>query len=184
MATEKFKWSIDLVAGLVAALKDYKTLMEFQNLDFNSDKPRMYEEIRRILARTNSRWFGPSRCSVCPENATEEEKKEFLSLIKCEKEHIKLGYNRVMEKTKELRQKFTQAVTNGTRSGSGKLVAEFYDDLIKIWGGTGSTESLPFGVESFNSSLLQSSEVEDEHDDDSGESSSLNVSNAPIIFFP
>ena len=45
------------------------------------------------------------------------------------KDLIKIGYKRVMEKTKELRQKFSKAVTNGTRSGSGKLVMEFYDDL-------------------------------------------------------
>ena len=40
------------------------------------------------------------------------------------------GKNRVMEKIKEIRQKFSKAVTSGSRSGSGKLVFEHYDQLV------------------------------------------------------
>ena len=47
---------------------------------------------------------------------------------------IKKGYSRVMEKIKELRQRFSNAVTAGSRSGSGKLVMEFYDTMVQIWG--------------------------------------------------
>ena len=53
-----------------------------------------------------------------------------------------------MEKIKELRQKFSHAVTTGSRSGPGKLVMEFYDVMVKIWRGSPSTEPLSFGVQS------------------------------------
>ena len=71
-----------------------------------------------------------------------------MEKIKSEKALIKKGYSRVMEKIKELRQKFSNAVTTGSRSGSGKLVMEFYDVMVKIWGGSPSTEPLSFGVQS------------------------------------
>ena len=35
---------------------------------------------------------------------------------------------------------------NGTRSGSGKLVYEFYDKLVLIWGSSASVEPLSYGV--------------------------------------
>ena len=56
----------------------------------------------------------------------------------------------MLEKIKELRQKFTNAVTQGTRSGSGKLMLEYYE-LSSIWGGLASTTPLPFGRESSGS---------------------------------
>ena len=34
----------------------------------------------------------------------------------------------------------------GTRSGSGKMVTEFYDLMIQIWGGSPASEPLPFGI--------------------------------------
>ena len=57
-----------------------------------------------------------------------------MEKAKSEKALIKKGYSRVMEKIKELRQKSSNAVTMGSRSGSGKLVMEFYDVMVKILG--------------------------------------------------
>ena len=37
-------------------------------------------------------------------------------------------------------------MTLGTRSGSGKLVLEFYDLMVQIWGGAPATEPVSFGV--------------------------------------
>ena len=36
------------------SLSDFKTRMEFMNKDFNADKPRQYEEIRKEMARIYS----------------------------------------------------------------------------------------------------------------------------------
>ncbi|CAB4014619.1 Hypothetical predicted protein, partial [Paramuricea clavata] len=35
---------------------------------------------------------------------------------------------------------------NGRRSGCGKIVFEFYDELVVIWGGSAATKPLEFGV--------------------------------------
>ena len=47
---------------------------------------------------------------------------------------IQRGHQRVQEKVKEIRRNFAKAVTAGTRSGSGRIVYEFYDDLVSVWG--------------------------------------------------
>ena len=51
-----------------------------------------------------------------------------------------------MEKVKEIRQSFSKATVSGSRSGSGKIVYEFYDKLVLLWGGSASTSSLAYGV--------------------------------------
>ena len=71
--------------------------------------------------------------------------KEYQIKIKTEKELINRGYTRVQEKVKVLRQKFSEAVTTGTRSGSGQIVMEHYDDLVKLWGGSPASEPLSYG---------------------------------------
>ena len=88
---EKFRWITgNKISDLINALKEYKTHMEFQNIDFNGDKPRQYEEVRRILARKHACWFGPARTSMCPESINAEEKNAFLKVFAKEKDHIKL----------------------------------------------------------------------------------------------
>ena len=59
---------------------------------------------------------------------------------------IQRGHQRIQEKIKEIRQSFSKAVIAGTRSGSGKIVYEHYDELVMIWGGSPATEPLSFGV--------------------------------------
>ena len=54
----------------------------------------------------------------------------------------------MLEKIKEIRQNFSNAVTTGTRSGSGKLVLEHYDKLVQIWDGSPATEPLSCGISS------------------------------------
>ena len=41
--------------------------------------------------------------------------------------------------------KFSEAVTKGRRSGSGQIVIEHYDDLVKLWGGSPASEPLSYG---------------------------------------
>ena len=64
---------------------------------------------------------------------------------------IKKGYNRIKEKIRAIRKSYNKAVTNGTRSCSGKVVQEYYDQLAKIWKGSPSTEQLGFGISSNSS---------------------------------
>ncbi|KAJ7387351.1 hypothetical protein OS493_004342 [Desmophyllum pertusum] len=78
--------------------------------------------------------------------STKNEMADIQRRQKNDKELIKKGYNRIQEKLKEIRQNFANAVTTGSRSGSGKIVLEFFDQLKQIWGGSPSTEPLSCGV--------------------------------------
>ena len=51
---------------------------------------------------------------------------------KVRQELIKRRCNRVLEKIKDIYQNFANAVTTGLRGGSGKIVMEFYEKLVKI----------------------------------------------------
>ncbi len=68
--------------------------------------------------------------------------KEISQQRKVEKALMKRGYTRVQDKLKEIRQKFSEAVASGRRSGSGKIILESYDQLAQIWGGSPATEPL------------------------------------------
>ena len=50
----KFKWSDKLVNDLLNALSNFKSTMEFKSKDFNADKPRQYEEVRKEIVRIDS----------------------------------------------------------------------------------------------------------------------------------
>ena len=52
----KFKWSDDLVDDLLKALSNFKMAMEFQNKDFNADKPHQYEVVRKEIVKINERY--------------------------------------------------------------------------------------------------------------------------------
>ena len=86
--------------------------------------------------------FGPERTTSKVDGEGIEKYK-----TRCEEDRnkVKKGYSSIKEKIKELRQKFSNAVTLGTRSGSGKLVLEFYDLMVQIWGGTPTSEPVSFG---------------------------------------
>eukprot|EP00112_Aurelia_sp_Birch-Aquarium-sp1_P017764 Seg4156.1 transcript_id=Seg4156.1/GoldUCD/mRNA.D3Y31 product="hypothetical protein" protein_id=Seg4156.1/GoldUCD/D3Y31 len=83
----KFKWNNEMVLKLLDSLKEFKATMEFNNFDFNADKPRQYEEVRRILSRKfcgQPELFGPDS-----NNAAPDEKNKI---------YVKTAYKRVMEK--------------------------------------------------------------------------------------
>ena len=68
--------------------------------------------------------------------------------MKNELKKIDIGYKRVQNKIKDLRQGYSKAVLVGRRSGSGKLVCEFYDELTLIWAGAPNTHPLTMGISS------------------------------------
>ena len=144
----RFAWSIKMIENMLESLYEYKTQMDYQNADFNADKAKQYEAVRKILARKyaeDNSLFGPVEIQPIGDKENQEGYKK-----RCESDKAKIrkGYSRIQEKIKSLRQKFSIAVTSGCRSGSGKLVMEFYDILVKIWGGAPATEPLSFGVQS------------------------------------
>ena len=147
-ATSKFKWSEEMMQDLLDGLLEYKTQMEFNNSDFNADKNKQCEAVRAILASKyteDTTLFGPKKIKPIEDG---EDRDEYLKRQEDDKLKIRKGYSRVLEKIKALRKKFSTAVTSGRRSGSGKMVMEFYDLMVLIWGRAPSTETLSFGAQS------------------------------------
>ena len=58
---------------------------------------------------------------------------------------MKKGYERVKEKIRSLRQDYRTAVNEGTRSGSGRIVRDHWNELTSIWGGCPGTKPLEYG---------------------------------------
>ena len=68
--------------------------------------------------------------------------------LKIQKDLIKKGYQRVHKKIKELRQNFQNILAG--RSGKAKICDRYYEDLLRIWGGSPCVEALLFGASTTN----------------------------------
>ena len=149
---KRFRWETETVSQLIDCLLEYKTKMAYRNLDFDADKQIQYQELRVEMAKLHvdsEYMFGPVVAVKLPddfETRSKEEKAKAKHDVKESKDMIRKGQKRVMEKVKEIRQSFSKAVVSGSRSGSGKIVYEFYDKLITLWGGSAGTEPLSYGV--------------------------------------
>jgi hypothetical protein len=148
-AQKKWKWTARMVNDLLTFIKDFKSKKEFDGVDFEGDLVVFYGEMRKMMAiNFNDSDFGPVTVSESPkplQDMNEKELKEFNNMVKLEKSTIKKGYDRVKEKIKALRQDYRNAVNNGTRSGSGRIVRDNWDDLTEIWAGSPATESIKNG---------------------------------------
>ena len=145
-----FQWTPEMIQHLIICLKEYKTEMDYKNIDFNSDVVVMYSKLRERMALAfDEECFGPVDLPEpdCDTMTIEQEKK-FQTEVGLAKSLIKKGYNRIKEKIRAIRKSYNKAVTNGTRSGSGKIVQEYYDQLAEIWKGSPATEQLGFGISS------------------------------------
>ena len=141
---KKWKWSQDMVSLLLVCIKEYKSLKEFEGVDFESDLVSFYEEIRKIMAGSFE-GFGPvklSESSLPLNELDESQRKKFHDMIKVEQSDIEKGYDRVKEKIKALRQDYRQAVNTGSRSGSGRIVPDNWDELSAIWAGSPATKAI------------------------------------------
>ena len=182
---KQFRWNADMIDTLIACLQNYKSQMEYKNVDFDGDRPLQYTWLREEMAKhfqegetLGQELFGPLCVSISDipmAEMSKEEKAQHMKVVKRDNEKIRKGYGRVKEKVKEIRQAFSQAGTTGSRSGSGKIVFEHYDRLVSLWGGSAATEPLPFGIDgdTFNNvntdDRLESNVLESLSDDGTGE---------------
>ena len=172
-----FRWSPGMIENLINCLSSYKSLMEYKSLDFDADKPAQYKHLRREMAKLyadeDESLFGPVSQKMPLsdddlEELSDEEKAQVKKEVARVKSCIAKGYNRIVEKVKEIRQSFSKAVVSGTRSGCGKIVFEFYEKLITIWGGSANTEPLSFGIstETLNNKNDRQHELSENDSDD------------------
>ena len=102
--------------NLIQCIANFKVRMEYNNKDFNADRVKLYEEVRKAMARLyndNPSYFGPVVARISSAEET-----------KIDNDLIKRGYTRIQDKIKSIRQEFSNAVTSGRSSGSGKILAE------------------------------------------------------------
>ena len=111
----KFKWSDKLVNDLLNTLSNFKSTVEFKSKDFNADKPRQYEEVRKEIVRIdsdNEKCFGPVDLPALPSDIEDENE---IQLTECQRkkanESIRQGYKWIMEKIKKIRSAFSTAIT-------------------------------------------------------------------------
>ena len=87
----------------------------------------------KIYQDVDAKIFGPVNVTDFNENTKSnvDQNKNIETIWKEEKELMIRDRNRIIGKVKDIRQNFSKAVTTGTRSGSGKIVYEFFDKLVK-----------------------------------------------------
>ena len=147
---KKWAWKDEFVVSLIAYIKEYKAVCDFNGVDFEADLKDLYTELHRCLASRFPEDFGPDKVSE-PSTAVKDMSCEEYDLYKKttaeEKIQIAKVYDRIKAKVKSIRQDYRTAVNKGTRSGSGKLVKEHFDILREIWGGSPATTMLAEGVD-------------------------------------
>ena len=112
--------------------------------DFNADKVKLYESVRQKMAKIYvhelsssgppnlERYLFMGRDDNSLDEVELEEKNYWVRDRKIHQDLMEKGYSRIQEKIKEIHQNYSQAVISGRRSGSGKVVLEFYDNLVKL----------------------------------------------------
>ena len=91
----QFKWNSEMVKNLINTLKNSKAVCEYQGFDFNADKVRHCEEIRKNFERKYKEYFF-SRIESLSEKPHEgfsavEEKIEFCKKSQKERQGIMKG---------------------------------------------------------------------------------------------
>jgi len=137
---------------LIEYLLELKTIYEFKGLDFESDLVKMYGEVRTLMAKEfkENYEFGPEKATEIPKDVPPEEFKQLKEKLTQDNKAIKLGYDRVKQKIRDIRQDYRKAVTEGRRSGSGRIVCDNWDRLKNLWGGSPSTTALLNAIGSFS----------------------------------
>ena len=140
---KRWEWDDEKVRNLIVSLYEHKVKKDFEGTDMETDLVKMYEYIRQLMAALYSEEaFGPIEALHLQADASDKKKVKLQRLISNQKKLIKVGYLRAKSKVKQLRQNFKKATINGTRSGSGKLLIEHWDQLVMIWGGCPSLKKL------------------------------------------
>ena len=118
-------------------------------MPINLTNMRRSENLMVGMNESYTTLFGPADIPNIRTDADEDEMERIEEERRTGSEKIKQEYKRIIEKIKKIRQSSSHAVTNGRRSGSGKIVLEHYDTLTNLFSGSASVEPLTFGLESY-----------------------------------
>ena len=76
--TIRFRWDRDdKIEKLIRCLANYKSQMDYQNIDFNGDNVKQYEAVREAMARIyeEPRYFGPPFITPTPDKEVDQEER-------------------------------------------------------------------------------------------------------------
>ncbi len=89
-----------MLDSLILCLFEYKTQKDYEGKDMEADLVTMYEDVRKFMASLYPlEEFGPEESSLVNQELNTRKKKL-----------IKIGYERIKERVKLLRQNFKKAV--------------------------------------------------------------------------
>ena len=141
--TQRFRWSEDKTESLLKCLGSLKAEYEVRGLDFEADLVKLYSDVRERMAEIyNRNDFGPVEQTVIDDDLSPEDIAKTQVIIAEEKKMIKVGYTRIREKIKNIRQDFRNASLQGRRSGSGQFNYPNKELLEKLWGGSPATSCI------------------------------------------
>ncbi|KAL9952960.1 hypothetical protein ACROYT_G040293 [Oculina patagonica] len=174
--SSRWKWSNEMVDKLIECVYEYKVKKDFECKDMESDLIQFYSDIRLMMSKLYPPDdFGPPESVSLPETGVGMDVDEFRALKarhETDAKQIKVGYDRVKEKIKVVRQKYRTSVNENTRSGSGRIITTNWDTLTKIWGGSPAVSKIP--------NAITSATVETDHEDaESDEMEETETSGAP-----
>ena len=92
------------VEDLINCIISYKAKITYRGLDFDGDKPRMYKELRELMAKiyqdVDVKIFGPVNVTDFNENTKSnvDQNKNIETIWKEEKELMIRGRNRIIKK--------------------------------------------------------------------------------------
>ncbi len=89
---KQFRWNADMVDVLITCLHNYKSQMEYKNVDFDGDRPMQYTRVREEMARhfrgeesLGQEMFGPVCVSISDipiAEMTKEERAQHMKVVK------------------------------------------------------------------------------------------------------
>ena len=96
-ANKKWSWKDEHVEALIGYMKDYKTLCDFNGIDFETDLKEMYSAVHRSMARRSPSEFGPEKVtepSICVKDMSSEEYDLYKKTSEGKKVQISKAYER------------------------------------------------------------------------------------------
>lgn len=149
----------------MAAVKAFKRQKLGEGIEWDSDKVVMREHVRINMGSEWPEDFG--KHEVTPPDKpiadmSKEEYQAYAQIVKADKEVIRLGYRRIANKFKGLKQSYVKDCKDGLRSGAGQLTAKFWHDCHELWGGSAGTEPLDFGMETQTIDNYSHSNIEED----------------------
>ena len=162
-SNKSFTWSEEEIQLLLEVILHYKSDKAGQGIDWESVKSKDCDIRNSFLKRY-------------PKNGDDQHiYHEDLSIFTKE---------RLISKVKALRTKFKVALDLGRKSGGGRMVSQFYELCVNIWGGCPAVESIPGGLESsepptsMDSGSAEGEEVDIETSEEGYPNPELSITNA------